>query len=55
MNIDNIGISRVNFFKYVWLFIHQYSGTPQKVRVDMYVANIWAMEEVKMVLVKIID
>ncbi|KAK2548613.1 Gamma-aminobutyric acid receptor subunit beta-1 [Acropora cervicornis] len=23
-------------------------GTPQKVRVDMYVANIWAMEEVKM-------
>ena len=26
-------------------------GSPQEVRVDMYVANIWAMEEVKMVTI----
>ena len=28
-------------------FLHP--GSPAEVRVDMYVANIWAMEEVKMV------
>ena len=28
-----------------------YLGSPAEVRVDMYVANIWAMEEVKMVRV----
>ena len=37
--------SSIHFFSLVNL------GSPQEVRVDMYVANIWAMEEVKMVTI----
>lgn len=43
MNIFNIYL--LIFFFFVNL------GSPQEVRVDLYVANIWAMEEVKMVTI----
>ena len=43
MNIFNFHL--FIFFSFVNL------GSPQEVRVDMYVANIWAMEEVKMVTI----
>ena len=39
-----------NFYPFISFFLVNL-GSPQEVRVDMYVANIWAMEEVKMVTI----
>ena len=39
-----------NFYPLISFFLVNL-GSPQEVRVDMYVANIWAMEEVKMVTI----
>lgn len=43
-------MSIFNFYPFISFFLVNL-GSPQEVRVDMYVANIWAMEEVKMVTI----
>ena len=54
-SFSNIQMLFVNLTQHSHNLVNQthlsYLGSPAEVRVDMYVANIWAMEEVKMVRV----